>query len=93
VHGGSVAYCFGQGARPRMRPDHRQKTLDWATWYRANRPRHEGSADVQRQLAFTLRALDGVYTLLLLLAADTVREQAEAERSVLVQLPRLERTG
>ena len=56
-----------------MKADERQRTLEWAEWYRANRPRHENSADVQRQLAFVMRALDGVYSTLMLLAAADAR--------------------
>lgn len=66
-----------------MTNEQRQRLADWVTWYRANRPRHDGSADVMRTLAFQSKAIEGLYSTLLVIV--------ESERSGgLVVLPTLE---
>lgn len=68
-----------------MTGQQRQRLADWVVWYRANRPRHEGAADVQRTLAFQAKALEGVYSILILMA------ESERTANGLVVLPTLER--
>lgn len=63
----------------------RQKLGEWVTWYRANRPRHDGSADVMRTLAFQAKAIEGLYSVVLVLAQSD-------HPNGLVVLPTLERT-
>jgi hypothetical protein len=63
-----------------------ERVADWVTWYQANRPRHEGSADVPRQLAFLHRALDGQFQLLLALHAELRRGRGADS---VIQVPRL----
>ena len=67
-----------------MSPQQRQRLADWVVWYRANRPRHEGSSDVMRTLAFQAKALEGVYSILLLMAEN------ERTAGSLVVVPTLE---
>lgn len=67
-----------------MTPQQREKLGDWVTWYRANRPRHEGAADVQRTLAFQAKAIEGLFSVVLVLA------QSESANGLVV-LPTLER--
>jgi hypothetical protein len=68
-----------------MTNEQRQKLADWCTWYRANRPRHEGAADVQQTQKFILKSLEGVYSILILMAEN------ERTSNGLVVLPHLER--
>ena len=63
----------------------RQKLAEWILWYRSNRPRYEGLADVQKTLAFQAKALEGVYSMLILMA------ESERTSNGLVVLPTLER--
>jgi hypothetical protein len=64
----------------------RQKLGEWCLWYRSNRPRVEGIADVQRQLAFQAKAIEGLYSTLLVIV-----ESERGGGSGLVVLPQLER--
>jgi hypothetical protein len=66
----------------------REKLGEWVLWFRSNRPRHDGQADVQRTLAFQSKAIEGLFSMLLIVA--------EAERGAangFIVLPRLERRG
>lgn len=67
-----------------MTPQERQKLGEWVTWYRANRPRHEGASDVMRTLKFQAKAIEGLFSVVLVLAES---EHANG----LVVLPTLER--
>jgi len=71
-----------------MTTDQRVKLGEWVTWYRANRPRHEGAADVQRTLAFQAKAIEGLFSMLLIVA-DAERGGANGY----IVLPSLERRG
>jgi hypothetical protein len=65
-----------------MTNEQRQRLADWITWYRENRPRHDGSSDVMRTLKFQSKAIEGLYSTLLVIV--------ESERGGLVVLPSLE---
>ena len=60
---------------------------EWILWYESNRPRLEGSADVQRQLAFVLKALDGQWKAIV--ALREAQRQASGGPDSVVQIPRL----